>query len=316
MTTHLYILSPSGAVLDKTGFRRGVKRLTQMGYRVTIDEAALQRHQRFAGDDETRVAALLRAAKSGANAVLLSRGGYGLSRILDRLPLTEIQHSIRSGCKWIGYSDFTALQLALLAQTSQHTVYEQAALTWAGPLVAADLGREEPDEITLSCFTELLDGSAEGTGWRLSPKTAQNISFEGSIQNALLWGGNLCVLTSLIGTPYFPAPAVTQDGILFLEDVAEHPYRIERMLLQLYHVGILSQQKAVLFGQFSDYKLTTLDKGYSLDGVLNYLQTRLPQTAFIPNLPFGHGPTKVCLPFGAQVDLHRDGRDVFMLWEH
>ena len=79
----------------------------------------------------------------------------------------------------------------------------------------------------------------------------------------MLWGGNLCVLMSLLGTPHWPR---IKGGVLFLEDVNEHPYRVERMLLQLHQAGVLDAQKAVLLGEFSAAQPSPLDRGYTLEG--------------------------------------------------
>jgi muramoyltetrapeptide carboxypeptidase len=132
------------------------------------------------------------------------------------------------------------------------------------------------------------------------------------LHDARLWGGNLSVLVSLLGTPYFPE---VKGGIIFLEDIGEHPYRIERMLSQLLHAGVLAQQKAVLLGQFSDYKLVAHDRGYKLQSVINWLRQQL-KVPVLTNLPFGHVPRKVLLPVGAQVDLAVTGRDVLLVWGH
>jgi muramoyltetrapeptide carboxypeptidase len=131
-------------------------------------------------------------------------------------------------------------------------------------------------------------------------------------EHATLWGGNLSVLCSLVGTPYFPE---VQGGVLFLEDVAEHPYRIERMLTQLLNAGVLSQQKAIVLGAFTDYKLTSHDKGYKLNSVVSWLRAQL-KTPVLTGLPFGHVPTKLCLPVGQEVSLLREGREAFLLWAH
>lgn len=159
---HIYIYSPSTAVQDLAAFKRGIKRLAAMGHEVELDEAVLARHMRFAGDDATRIAAIGRAAASGADLAMIARGGYGLTRILNELPYKAIAKSIERGTQWIGLSDFTALQLALLAKTG--------ASTWAGPCVCEDFIVEDEsklDEITLACFGDLVSGQAEGTGWRL-----------------------------------------------------------------------------------------------------------------------------------------------------
>jgi muramoyltetrapeptide carboxypeptidase len=115
-----------------------------------------------------------------------------------------------------------------------------------------------------------------------------------------------------LGTPYFPQ---VQKGVLFLEDIAEHPYRIERMLTQWLHAGILAQQKAIVLGQFTQYKLTPHDKGYKLDTVVHWLRSQL-RIPVLTDLPFGHVPTKVCLPVGATVQLLVEDRDALFLWAH
>jgi hypothetical protein len=91
-----------------------------------------------------------------------------------------------------------------------------------------------------------VSGQGEGTGWRMPARDAE-LKFK-PVQDAVLWGGNLCVLTSLLGTPYFP---VVDKGVLFIEDTNEHPYRVERMLDQLKLAGVLARQKAIVFGQFT-----------------------------------------------------------------
>ena len=306
---HIYIYSPSGAVRDKAAFRRGVKRLQARGHEVEIDADALSSHQRFAGDDDTRLAAIARAAASGAQVALISRGGYGLTRLLPRLPFAELQQAVERGTQFVGLSDFTALQLALLAQNGTQT--------WAGPALLADFGvPEEPDEIMQDCFDDLLVGQGEGTGWRLplsDLRAHPELSGEEGwgVEQAQLWGGNLSVLVSLLGTPYFPQ---IEGGILFLEDVAEHPYRIERMLTQLLHAGVLGRQKAVLLGQFNRYQLVPHDKGFKLQRVVDWLRSQLP-VPVLTGLPFGHVPTKVLLPVGARLDLAVSGREAILFWD-
>lgn len=306
---HIYIYSPSGAVRDKAAFRRGVKRLQARGHEVEIDADALSSHQRFAGDDDTRLAAIARAAASGAQVALISRGGYGLTRLLPRLPFAELQQAVERGTQFVGLSDFTALQLALLAQNGTQT--------WAGPALLADFGvPEEPDEIMQDCFDDLLVGQGEGTGWRLplsDLRAHPELSGEEGwgVEQAQLWGGNLSVLVSLLGTPYFPQ---IEGGILFLEDVAEHPYRIERMLTQLLHAGVLGRQKAVLLGQFNRYQLVPHDKGFKLQSVVDWLRSQL-KVPVLTGLPFGHVPTKVLLPVGATLDLAVSGREAILFWD-
>ncbi len=300
--SHIYIYSPSGAVRDKAAFRRGLNHLRSLGHEVEVDADALTRHLRFAGDDATRLAAIGRAAASGADVALITRGGYGLTRILPSLPYGALAKAVESGTQFVGQSDFTALQTALLAKTG--------AITWQGPALGEDFGAEAGvDDIMQACFDDLLLEQGEGAGWRMAA-TQAHPDFE--VHNAKLWGGNLSVLTSLLGTPFWPK---VKGGVLFLEDVGEHPYKIERMLTQLLHAGVLAQQKAIVLGQFTSFKLVPHDKGFKLATVVAWLRSQL-SVPVLTGLPFGHVPTKVLMPVGAKVDLAVQGRDALLVWGH
>ncbi len=320
---HIYVYSPSGAVRDRAAFRRGLQRLQAMGHEVEVDPDALATFERFAGDDATRLAAIGRAAASGADIALTTRGGYGITRLLPDLPYKALARAVGKGTRFVGISDFTALQLALLAKTG--------ATTWAGPALcegfgAADAGDRAdghggqaangPDEIMLACFDDMASGVGEGTGWRL-PKADRDLLAkrrDGHLaHHATLWGGNLAMVTSLLGTPWWPD---IDGGVLFLEDVGEHPYRIERMLLQLLQAGVLARQKAIVLGQFTEYKLGPHDKGFTLAKVVAGLRAQLKKVPVLTGLPFGHVPTKVLLPVGRHVDLLVEEGDAMLLWGH
>ncbi|HPW28155.1 MAG TPA: LD-carboxypeptidase [Rhodoferax sp.] len=298
---HIYIYSPSGAVRDKAAFKRGVRRLEWLGHEVEVDAAALDSHTRFAGDDTTRLAAIHRAASSGADVAMISRGGYGLTRILGGIRYKAVAKAIERGTHFVGLSDFTAFQLAMHAKAG--------CTTWAGPALCEGFGDSDPDDIMEDCFNDMLTGQGEGTGWRQDRESVNN---DVCIRNATLWGGNLSMVAALLGTPYFPE---VKGGILFLEDVGEHPYRIERLLTQLLHAGVLSRQKAIVMGQFTEFSLTTHDKGFNLKSVLAWLRTQT-KTPILTNLPFGHVATKVLLPVGVKTDLIVEKRDALLLWGH
>jgi len=303
---HIYIYSPSGAVRDKAAFRRGVARLQASGHEVELDPDALSSHMRFAGDDAVRLAAIQRAAASGADVALISRGGYGLTRLLPRIAYAKVAKAIERGTHFVGLSDFTAFQSALLAKTG--------AVSWAGPALGEDFGAPDgPDDIMEACFDDLLMGQGEGAGWRV-PLDRRKLAPPPPTVHArgTLWGGNLAVLMSLLGTPYFPE---VRGGVLFVEDVAEYPWRIERLLTQLLHAGVLDRQKAVILGQFTGYKATPHDRGFKLQTVVDWLQAQT-KTPIVQGLPFGHVPTKVLLPVGASVELAVENRDAFVLWGH
>lgn len=302
MTKRIYIYSPSSAIRDKAVVRRGVARLRALGHEVELDEAALATHMRFAGDDGTRLAAIHRAAASGADVALITRGGYGLTRLLPAIRYKAVAKAIEKGMHFVGLSDFTAFQAAVLAQTG--------AVTWSGPALGEDFGVEgEPDDIMQACFEDMVSGQGEGAGWQLPRGEAPAAPIE---VKGTLWGGNLSVLVSLVGTPWLPK---VKGGILFLEDVHEHPYRVERMLTQLLHAGVLERQKAIVLGHFTNYKPVPHDRGFRLATVVDWVRAKTG-VPVLTGLPFGHVPTKVTLPVGAKVHLAVEGRDAFLLWGH
>ena len=305
MTT-LTLFSPSGVVAEATSVRLAARRLSALGFTVRRDEAALARHQRFAGDDATRLAALHRVAEEAPSVAMATRGGYGLTRLLDRIDWALLARSVERGTRWVGHSDMTLLQLGLLAHAG--------ARSWAGPMACYDFGRSAEehgeqrvaavDEVTRDCFVEAMGGELEAVGFRTGA------GHDGLLARGVLWGGNLCLVASLLGTPHWPR---VKGGVLFLEDVNEHPYRVERMLLQLHQAGVLDAQKAVLLGAFSEWRASPLDRGYALRAALAQLRAST-KTPILAGLPFGHVPTKVCLPHGAKVTLAVQGREVLVGW--
>jgi muramoyltetrapeptide carboxypeptidase len=234
---------------------------------------------------------------------LATRGGYGLTRLLDQIAWERIAHSIEHGTRWVGYSDLTALQNGLIA-------HKKGLAMWSGPLACDDFGRSEADggvdEVTRDCFLEAMSGALEAVGFR-----APTADFDGLEARGRLWGGNLTVLCSLLGTPHWPK---VKGGLLFLEDINEHPYRVERMLLQLQQAGVIDAQAAVLLGDFSGAAKSPLDRGYGIKDAVAALRSRT-QTPVLTGLPFGHVRTKVCLPVGATVDLYVQGREAILGWQ-
>jgi len=158
--------------------------------------------------------------------------------------------------------------------------------------------------VTQACFVEAMSGELEAVGFRTEP------GFDGLVVRGALWGGNLSMVNSLLGTKHFPQ---IEGGVLFLEDVNEHPYRVERSLLQLHQAGVLKAQKAVLLGAFSEWRKSPNDRGYTLKSMVEHLRS-VTHTPILTGLPFGHVPTKVSLPVGARVTLAVQQRDVFVGW--
>ncbi len=278
------VVAPSGYVADSAVVVTGLERLRDAGCEVRCALQECDRFQRFGASDAVRAAQLhAAAADPDVDIVLALRGGYGLSRLL---PLLDVPMLAVSGKLFVGHSDFTALHMALLAH---------GAASFAGPMLSPDF-----------CGTEVC-ASTHDNFWRCLRGPVHSLHFESTPHRALdvagtLWGGNLTMLAHLAGTPWMPR---IEGGILFLEDINEHPYRIERTLLQLHHAGLLNQ-RAIVLGDFSGYRLTEYDNGYDFETMLDFLRERL-DVPVVTGLPFGHIADKATLVVGSHARLVSDG---------
>ena len=276
------LIAPGGFAPEPEAVPRGIARLESQGILVHNYYEHDKRFLRFAGTDDARLAQLNAAASDpDVQVVVALRGAYGMTRLL---PHVDFDRMADSGKIFVGYSDITAFHLALYARRS--------AISYAGPMFAGDFGAAEPDPFTLDDFWSCLAGPTH----TVTGQGADNPQLDVA---GTIWGGNLAMIVSLLGTGYFPE---IEGGILFLEDIAEHPYRVERMLLQLMQAGVLARQQAIVLGDFSGYGLAAGDNGYDFDAMLAYLRATLP-CPVLTGLEFGHIPRRVTIPFGAQARL-------------
>jgi muramoyltetrapeptide carboxypeptidase len=302
----IHLIAPSGATLDDKSPLAGIDWLKSQGIAILNSECVKRVHERFAGNDEVRLNELNNLVTLAPETVVMAmRGGYGIHRLLPKIDWVGIAKAIGNGLQISGHSDFTVFQLGLLAKTG--------AITLSGPMLNYDFGKLDdggkaiaPDEFMWSHFQTAIQER------KLDCKVSAPQSFlakanSGEVKG-ILWGGNLTVLAGLVGTPYLPSLQQTQNGILFLEDVNEHPYRLERMLMQLLDADILNHQSAILLGGFSAYRLYDNDKGYTLERAIETIRQRLPDNIpILTSLPFGHQANKVTLPVGAQATLDYNG---------
>ena len=279
------IVAPSGYSFDDAAIAQGIARLEAQGHLVHNYFDSAKVFQRFGGTDQARLAQLnAAAADPDVQVVMALRGQYGMTRLL---PHIDFARMAASGKIFVGYSDFTAFQMALLAKTG--------TVSYAGPMFLSDFAAAEPLAFTVDDFFQCLGSGTHRIHQMASRNPTLNVS-------GTVWGGNLAMIMSLLGTEYFPQ---VDDGILFVEDVNEHPYRIERMLLQLMQAGVLARQKALILGDFSAYKLGPHDNGYDFDAMLAYLRATLP-CPVLTGLQFGHCRKRVTIPFGAKARLWSD----------
>jgi muramoyltetrapeptide carboxypeptidase len=276
------IIAPGGRAPDDSLLAKGIERLEQRGCVVHNYYDPLLSFQRFGGTDEGRLAQINAAvANPDVQVVMALRGQYGLTRLLPKIDF----HAMAASRKiFVGFSDITAIHMGLMAKTG--------AMSYAGPMFAGDFATDTPVDFTLNDFWKCLAGPTHIVDGLAAGNPAVNVTGK-------VWGGNLSMLVSLLGTEYFP---LMEDGILWIEDVNEHPYRIERMLLQLMQAGVLAKQKALIIGEISAFRLSPADHGYDYDAMLDYLRATLPLPV-LTGLEFGHVPKRVTIPFGAQASL-------------
>ncbi len=274
------IVAPSGFLPDVAVIDRTAQVFAARGWRVQSGDACFERHERFAGTDELRAAEMQRfCTDRSLDLVLSARGGYGMTRILDQLDFESIRKAGRVIC---GYSDFTAFNLAYLARAGGWSLH--------GPS-ATDFGASPPHAPTLDNFFAALDARGCDAGFAANGPDGRHAG--------VLWGGNLALVTALLGTPYFPR---VRGGIFFLEDVAEPAYKIDRMLVQLEQAGVLQRQRAIVLGHFDPITAMPNDNGFCLDSVVARLRARLTVPVFT-GLPFGHVAHKLTLPIGVRAEL-------------
>ncbi|UGB37475.1 LD-carboxypeptidase [Frateuria soli] len=280
------LIAPSGYAHDPAAMARGVARLREAGCSIECQEVLERAQLRFAGADAARAGDIdaLATLDTLPDIALVTRGGYGAARLLGQLDYGALRERLAgSSLALVGHSDFTALQLALYVKSGVRS--------FAGPLLA-DLGAEPAPTFTWDHFWATLSSDTSVATW--SGAGAAELDVQGT-----LWGGNLAVLCSLLGTPYFP---VIEDGILFVEDLGEPPYRIERLFYQMQLSGVLARQRALVLGDFHACRPGPRDNGYDLDAAFAQLG-RMAGIPVIHGLPHGHAARQLTLPFGGQARL-------------
>ncbi|HRY51548.1 MAG TPA: LD-carboxypeptidase, partial [Candidatus Paceibacterota bacterium] len=291
------LISPSGPVVDLARVERGVRYLERRGYRVRMGRHALKVHGFLAGTDEERLADLHEMFEDReVKAIICLRGGYGLTRLLPRLNYELVASHPKIV---VGFSDITALQLALWRHCRM--------VTFHGPMVQADFSGVT-DEVTEESLWRLLTIPDPPTPYVL-PEAHWGPVRGGHVTGRLI-GGNLSLLTSLVGTPYQPS---FRKALLFVEEVAEEPYRIDRMFTQLIHAGVPKKIAGLLTGQFSHCIARVAGRpSFTLDEVLGG-QEKEWGVPWVSNLPFGHVRRKITLPIGVRARLDFDQRELRFL---
>ncbi len=268
-----------------------------MGFRSYFTESVLQRKGYLAGDDTSRLDDLHEAFNNkDVDAILCVRGGYGSSRIVDKIDYLLIQKNPKI---FIGYSDITVLLNAIWQRTGLITFHGVV-----GTSSFSDYTKEKFNKLFLSQYSDI--------GYINSIENTLEIINKGKAKGRLV-GGNLVMVNSLLGTPY---EIDFTDKIVFLEDVAEAPYKIDRMLTQLLLAGGIKKAAGIILGQFNgcdiDNKEITPENSLSLSDVFynRLISLNIP---IIKNFSFGHVKNQAIFPVGIKVEIATDKKGIMLL---
>ncbi len=279
-------------------FAHGLEVLRAQGYEVVLGEHVGERYGHLAGSDEARAADLHQMfARPDVDAILCARGGSGSIRLL---PLLDYELIAAHPKVFVGYSDITSLQLALLARCGLPTFF--------APMIQPDFAREP----TAGCLDLLwrLIGCAEPAGLVEDSRCAQAITLTGGVAEGPLVGGTLSLLAATLGTCYQPD---LRGRILFIEDVHESPARMERYLQQLRLAGMLETVAGIVLGH-AEYEATPQEAASYLP--IEQVYTDLLEPLGVPvvyNFPVGHVPHPAAIPQGIPARLDADRRELTIL---
>ena len=296
------LIAPASPPNDRASLELAISALEELGYNFKYSDVIFGHQGYLAGSDEERARDFEDAFLDRmSDAILCVRGGYGSTRILDLINWDLIEKPK----VFMGFSDITALNCALWKKCGFRS--------FSGPVLTSDLNEGKPDPASWDHSLSLLSGEKKNGNLISDPF---NLSHPSTIvpgtSHGRLIGGNLSLFCSLIGTAWFPN---LKNAILFLEDVGESPYRIDRYLTQLRNGGFLEQVSGIVLGDFrySDAQRKN-DKQQGLQTREDVFQDRLTDLGVpvLANLPFGHIKPKITIPFGTLVILDCEKRNLLL----
>ena len=285
-------------------------RLACAGFKVDNPAITKRQYLRFAGTDSQRASDLQNIATGAIKApklLLGVRGGYGAVRLLPMVDWSTLGRIMKErGTILAGFSDVTAIQCALLAKGDMSSL--------AAPMLYSEFGKNKPDQVSCRQFAEALTNPNLAINIQDASLTSPNLpsilsSFEPKTITGTIWGGNLSVVSALAGSEYLPRIA---GGIVFLEDVGEQAYRIERMLYDLYLAGVFKNHQAIVFGALSGSGEDSYDKRYDVATVIRQLH-QLTGLPIYNGMRFGHIGQKHSFPLGATCQLSANTVDGYQL---
>jgi muramoyltetrapeptide carboxypeptidase len=283
------LISPASPPDEQSVVERGVRYLEKLGYNVEVGKHVGKVHGYLAGNDEERVEDLHYMFRSkNVKAIICVRGGYGASRLLNKIDFKIIKANPKI---FVGYSEITALQSAILEKTG--------LITFAGPMIYPDLF-DEVSSFTEEFFWKVITSNKK-IGRVEIPEQDKIIGMTKGSSSGKIVGGNLSVLNALIGTQFFPN---LKDKILLLEDIKELPYKIDRMLNHFQISNSFKNLRGIILGRFVDcFEHDPMKKTLTLGEVMeNYLSNmKIP---IVYAFPHGHIKDKITIPIGLKIRMN------------
>jgi muramoyltetrapeptide carboxypeptidase len=290
----LGIIAPASAPPDPKNLDRAVTVLEKLGYKIKLAPNVRRRWGFLAGSDRERASDLMRMfTDRKVNAILCVRGGYGTARLLPLLDYAAIRANPKI---FVGYSDITSLHCAFLKKAG--------LVSFHGPMLNSDFVNEDMPKFTLQSFLCLLSEPVAYGNIAQGYRRQTVAVLRRGVARGPLIGGNLTILCTTIGTPWQPD---FKGRILFLEDLSEEPYRMDRMLTYLLNAGVLQQVAGIAIGINKDCVDPKAKKAKEYRQTLEdvFRDRLLPlKVPVVMGLPFGHIPHNATLPVGFEVELH------------
>ncbi len=277
------IVSPASSPADLSRIEKGVKYLESLGYRVEVGKHVAKVKGYLAGEDHERLEDFHNMfANKEVRAIISVRGGYGSGRLLDKLNYSLIKRNPKI---FVGYSDLTVLQMAILKKTG--------LVTFAGPMLAVDF-HDEVDPFTEEIFWRTIT-SDKKIGKLKNPGSEKFYVLRKGRGEGRIIGGNLALFTSLLGTEFMPP---VKDNILLIEEIGEQPYKIDRMFNHLKLAKVFDQINGIILGRFVDcYETDETKSTLTLNEVIaDYFgNLKIP---VMYNIKHGHIPQTITIPYG------------------
>ena len=286
------IVAPAGPITSRDALDRGIATLERLGFRTRFDERIFDSWRYLAGDDASRAGEIMRYFDDPEiRAIISLRGGFGCSRLI---PLLD-EGRLRSRCKiFMGFSDLTTLHLYFRRRFGWVTIHGPMATS----AVLGDLEGIQEDHI-IRLWTD--------STYRPVFSFPQLETWRPGVGEGELIGGCLSLVVASLGTPY---EIKTEGKILFLEDLGEPPYRIDRMLTQLRLAGKFTKLRGIILGTFSECE--PLTEGYTLEETLREGLAEL-ELPILGKFPAGHGRENWAIPLGVTVRLDAGKRRIEFL---